>query len=862
MRPHSTCARVAREDGIAMIVTLMVLMLVSALMVGFVAAVIADQRASGLDRDQTQAYAAAHAGLEQLTADLSGLFATQFSPTAAQIAALTATPPNLPNFTFVEPGGGSGYRIEFTPDANGNPAPEDPAGTSIAAGPFQGLRGVITPYAITLTARTRGGAEVRMRRTLQTVAMPVFQFGIFSESDLGFQATEDFEFGGRVHTNGTLYLAEGGSNSNRLRLPDRVTAVNEVIRTHLMNGYDGSSDYKSNVSVIKNAPNNYRNLASDEGSLVTNDFGVLNEPRWTSLSVGTYASNIRNGRTGARSLLLPLASQNAAPIDLIRRPASANEDTSNTVVFNQRLFAQASIRILLSDTAAGITSLPTVSAQAPVPLDGSAIAGYLPGPTVAPLARSGGSSPYASAAATPLIGGYLKIEQRTSTGWQDITVQVLNFGIAGRNLSTGTGVANQPATSTNFCADPHPNAIIRLQRIKDVAASLGNCGVTVAGGVVTAVSPSATDYWPNALYDTREGNLRDSMPSSGGGSSNIQLGGIIQYIELDVANLKRWLEGNIAYAGGTGLQTLKAADNRGYIVYFSDRRLNRNASGDETGEYGFEDVVNPAVAAGTPNNSLDAGEDVNGDGTLQTYGRTVVDVPAGAAAPWDASATPWSTTTDASVARANRQLFFRRALKLVNGGMNNVPTPGFTVASENPVYVQGDFNATATSIATDTHVAAAMMADAVTLLSNNWNDIRSFIAPNSASSRAATATGYRMAVIGGKGRPFARPTVWTSMRDFGTDGGAQDFLRLLESWGNNTFRYRGSLVSFYASRQAVGTYKSGVTLSTSNKNVFSATDRVQSFDADFLVPAQLPPGTPNFRDVNTLTFRQLLRPTQ
>ena len=49
----------------------MVMMLVSVLMVGFVAAIIADNRASGLDRDQTQAYAAAHAGLEQLTSDLS-----------------------------------------------------------------------------------------------------------------------------------------------------------------------------------------------------------------------------------------------------------------------------------------------------------------------------------------------------------------------------------------------------------------------------------------------------------------------------------------------------------------------------------------------------------------------------------------------------------------------------------------------------------------------------------------------------------------------------------------------------------------------------------------------------------------------
>jgi hypothetical protein len=35
-----------------------------------------------------------------------------------------------------------------------------------------------------------------------------------------------------------------------------------------------------------------------------------------------------------------------------------------------------------------------------------------------------------------------------------------------------------------------------------------------------------------------------------------------------------------------------------------------------------------------------------------------------------------------------------------------------------------------------------------------------------------------------------------------------------------------------------------------------------SFDTDFLLPTLLPPGTPMFRDMNTLTFRQILRPTQ
>jgi hypothetical protein len=208
------------------------------------------------------------------------------------------------------------------------------------------------------------------------------------------------------------------------------------------------------------------------------------------------------------------------------------------------------------------------------------------------------------------------------------------------------------------------------------------------------------------------------------------------------------------------------------------------------------------------------------------------------------------------VARANRQIFFRRALKVVNGGLNSIPSPGLTIAAENPVYVQGNFNALANDTAAEPNMACAIIADAVTLLSNNWNDIRSFVLPNNpAAGRAATTTGYRMAVISGTNVPFARPGGWAA-RDFGTDGGAHDFLRTLESWPNpQALNYRGSMVSFYRSRQAVGTYKSG-------PNVRVLVNRGYVFDTDFLTPLLLPPGTPAFRDVNTLTFRQLLRPNQ
>jgi hypothetical protein len=113
-----------------------------------------------------------------------------------------------------------------------------------------------------------------------------------------------------------------------------------------------------------------------------------------------------------------------------------------------------------------------------------------------------------------------------------------------------------------------------------------------------------------------------------------------------------------------------------------------------------------------------------------------------------------------------------------------------------------------------------------------------------------------VAVVSGKGLNFPRPASNAQDHtDFGTDGGAHNFLRYIENWGGQALNYRGSIVSFYINRQAVGTYKCCDV-------VYSPPSRGYNFDTDFLTPALLPPRTPMFRDINTLTFRQLLRPNE
>ncbi len=447
-----------------------------------------------------------------------------------------------------------------------------------------------------------------------------------------------------------------------------------------------------------------------------------------------------------------------------------------------------------------------------------------------------------TAANTPLLSGFIKIEMQNVAGvWSDVTLELLNLGFAGRNQQ------GDP------CADPTPNAVVRFQRLRDNGLGANQCGVAASNYSGSLV---ATDFWPNMLYDPREGSSRLLPVNSG-----MNMGGLFSYVALDANNFRRWVGGAI---GATGNQAL---NNNGYIIYFSDRRgdHNENIVGDpETGEYGNEDSINPAAAAWAKTNLLEAGEDFNENGTLETYGETphALAVPAGAVANmgFEAAQRPWSSVPllYSGRGRLARPVLFRRALKIINGGMaggvNNLPADGFTVTSENPMYIQGNFNATAASVIAEPNVATAIIGDSITLLSNAFNDAMTFQYPNDQNNRNAADTGYRFGMVTGKTIPFPKPGAW-GVAELGSDGGVHNFMKMIEDWGGTNLRYRGSMVSLYFSRQAVGIYRA-------DANVYGAPTRGYNFDTDFLTPQLLPPGTPMFRDINTLKFRQILRPNQ
>jgi hypothetical protein len=430
---------------------------------------------------------------------------------------------------------------------------------------------------------------------------------------------------------------------------------------------------------------------------------------------------------------------------------------------------------------------------------------------------------------------------------------------------------------------------------------LANLRTTPSSGPGTGAAwvPQPSDFWPNELFDTREGYNRESAPTAPF-NTRITLSGTMNYIELDVKNLAAWFSGTL---GSSGLSTKdpSVAPNN-FVVYVSDRRSNYvptgtalgtwpplSPSGHETGEYGYGDFVNPSDVKGCPNSTLDTGEDLDGTGVLYTYGEitfqpAMVDstgsITANTLFPNALSATvadplcagpnagfPWPRTflNNANEGRENPSSLFRRSLKIVNGGLINLPlcpgsiSCGLTIATENPAYVQGDFNANSAGNGfSDPSVAASVAADAFTLLSDQWHDLNTFNSPFNTGGRQANTAWYRLGVVAGKSVSFPIPswdtTALDGSQDFGTDGGVHNFMRYLESWGG-TLNYTGSIVSLYYNRQAIGLFNSG-------GNNYSPPNRGYSFDTNFLNPLLLPPRTPMFRDVNTTGFTQLLLPNQ
>ena len=155
-------------------------------------------------------------------------------------------------------------------------------------------------------------------------------------------------------------------------------------------------------------------------------------------------------------------------------------------------------------------------------------------------------------------------------------------------------------------------------------------------------------------------------------------------------------------------------------------------------------------------------------------------------------------------------------IRLVNG--SRLPQGGLTVATDNPLYIRGNYNVVIPQ-------PASVLADALNILSNSWDDVNS---DQSIGHRRASDTTIRAAVMAG--------TLETTPGNY--NGGIENFPRFLEDWGGMSMTYVGSLVCMWISEWATGQFVYG-------GEYYIAPSRNWSFDSAFYSPDGLPPGTPS-----------------
>lgn len=152
-------------------------------------------------------------------------------------------------------------------------------------------------------------------------------------------------------------------------------------------------------------------------------------------------------------------------------------------------------------------------------------------------------------------------------------------------------------------------------------------------------------------------------------------------------------------------------------------------------------------------------------------------------------------------------------VKLVNG---SELANKLTVVSQNPVYVHGNYN-------TVNKKGAAVLCDAINLLSNSWNDTKT-----GAALPAASNTTFNLAFVTGNQE---------TVEGGAYNGGLENLPRFHENWSGKQCTLKGSLVNLWNSQHGTGAWKIG-------GNYYNAPNRVWSYDTDFNSVANLPPFTP------------------
>ncbi len=296
MKLNLTIRPTADRRGFALVTTLLVLTLAAVLTVGALTGSLSSVRMAGSDYQDARVFYAAEAGAEASLVQLErGLHDGHLSDEDL----LDIHPPTLDGINY------EGFRV----DKSGSPYVE-----TITDGPYVGLYALTQDIEIESWAKNEAADRAAIILSAKAQAIPIFQFGVFFEEDLEATNGPPFEFMGRVHSNGNIYLS-----SNNAWYRDMVTTPNKVVHN------------RKDFNLIYNGV--FINDASGREMPLDFDSRSVPDPEaFKGRSCAAFDCRLQTDAFGVDSLRLPLP-EGVPASELVRPRESSDTDAEREAKF-------------------------------------------------------------------------------------------------------------------------------------------------------------------------------------------------------------------------------------------------------------------------------------------------------------------------------------------------------------------------------------------------------------------------------------------------------------------------------------------------------------------------------------------------
>jgi hypothetical protein len=183
-----------------------------------------------------------------------------------------------------------------TPDLTGtvtlagiaHPFDITPLGASFAQTDADGVVRSIQHYRISSGVNT-GDAWATVDRIVDLTMTPIFQFMIFYNDDLEILPGPNMTLGGRVHSNGDIYVGSGGT----LRVDtEYFRSTGQILRKRKNDGTDSTGT----VSIKVTGESTYESMDTAHDAEL---------PTWTTFAIDTWKGTVQDGSHGVKEVAAP-----------------------------------------------------------------------------------------------------------------------------------------------------------------------------------------------------------------------------------------------------------------------------------------------------------------------------------------------------------------------------------------------------------------------------------------------------------------------------------------------------------------------------------------------------------------------------